>query len=291
MKPEDDLLKQFGLEDDEALREALSCISEVKVNPGLSKEAAWERFEQAIKEDSRQLPKARSSSFSVIWKVAASFVVILSLWLGFNAWNKVSYITANSQVKEIELPDNSIVTLNAASSLRFNRMGWKSSRRVSLNGEALFRVRKGSSFEVSALGNTVRVLGTEFNVFSREYFEVKCISGSVQVQIPGAQKIILDKGKAVKKTTNELPHQFDITTNAAGWVNGDFYYNRTDLKTVFDEIARQFNVHIVTNTAMDRQYSGYFNKTDLEQALRNICLPMGLQYKISNDSVIITKGI
>jgi ferric-dicitrate binding protein FerR (iron transport regulator) len=291
MKPEDDILRQFGLEDDKELREALSCISEVKVNPGLSKEAAWQRFEQSIKEDSRQLPKARFFSFSIIWKAAASVAVIVSLWLGFNAWNKVSYITANSQVKEIELPDKSIVTLNAASSLKFDRMGWKSSRKVMLTGEALFKVRKGSSFEVSALGNTVRVLGTEFNVFSREYFEVKCISGKVQVQIPGARKIILDKGKAVRKTTNELPQQYDISANAAGWINGDFYYNRTDLKTVFDEIARQFNVHIVTNTAMDRQYSGYFNKTDLERALRNICLPMGLQYKISNDSVIITKGI
>jgi ferric-dicitrate binding protein FerR (iron transport regulator) len=292
MKPEDDILKQFGLEDDQALRDALACMDNITVKPNISKESAWERFEQSVEENSRQLPDTRSFSFKLVWKIAASVaVLVVSAWFAFNAWNNVTYTTDNKQIKEITLPDNSTVTLNAASSLSFRKFGWKSTRKVLLTGEGLFKVTKGNSFEVISQGNTVKVLGTEFNIFSRNnYFEVKCISGKVQVQIPGSQKIILNKGKAVRKSETETPQEFNITANNSSWVNGDFYFNRIDLNLVLDEIERQFDVQIGGDTIMNRQYTGYFNKKDMNQALQNVCLPMGLNFKIINDTVIIKKG-
>lgn len=290
MKPEDDILKQFGLENDQALREALSCLDTMTVKPNLSKENAWEKFEESVRANA-PLPKTRTLTFNLVWKIAASLIIIVSAWFGFNAWNKVSYITYNNQIKEITLPDNSTVTLNAASSLSFTKVGWKSSRKVTLTGEGLFKVTKGNSFEVISQGNSVKVLGTEFNIFSRKnYFEVKCLSGKVQVQIPGSQKIILNKGKAVRKTENETPREYETTANTADWMKGDFYYDRVDLNMVFDEIERQFDVNIAGDTMLNRQYTGYFNKGDINQALQNVCLPMGLSYKISKDTVIIKKG-
>ena len=290
-EPEDDILKQFGFEDDELLRKTLSELDQLKVKPSLSKEEAWNRFEQAVVVRSNEKQRPNVITFGIVWKIAASILLILSLWLGLNAWNMASYATANNQVNEVVLPDNSTVRLNAASKLNYKKFRWNILRRVELSGEAYFKVNKGSSFEISTLGKTIKVLGTEFNVFSREnYFEVKCISGKVEVQIPGNEKIILTKGKALKKEPGDkAPTKFDITTNAATWINGDFYYNDTDINLVFDEIARQFNVYI-SRDKLDRRYTGYFNKSELKKALNSVCLPMGFTYSILKDTVMIKQG-
>jgi transmembrane sensor len=290
-EPEGDILKQFGFGDDQLLREVLSGMDQLRVEPIISKEEAWARFGQSVTMRQGMKPESRVWTWGLAWKIAASVVVLLSAWLGFRAWNKTSYVTANSQVKEFKLPDNSTVMLNASSKLTFEKFKWETSRRVELSGEALFMVKKGTHFEITTRGKIIRVLGTVFNVFSREnYFEVRCISGKVEVQIPGSTKVLLTKGNAVKQEARgKGPVTFDVTTSTGAWINGDFYYTDAELRLVFDEIARQFNVHI-SGEMIDRRYSGYFNKSTLTEALNNVCLPMGLTYRISKDTVIIRKG-
>jgi transmembrane sensor len=291
-EPDNDILKQFGFGDDDELRKALSELENLKVKPKLSKEDAWAKFEQSLVMRGNVKPKPEIISFGTVWKIAASVLLIISVWMGFRSWNSKSVVTANNQTIAITLPDGSNVTLNAASKLNYRKFLWKQSRKVELSGEALFKVNKGSSFEVIALGKTIRVLGTEFDVLSREnYFEVKCISGKVEVQIPGTEKVVLTKGTAIRKDhTDKVPVKQDITSNSGSWVNGNFYYNDADLNLVFDEISRQFNVHINKNE-LSRRYTGYFNKKSLTEALNNVCIPMNLTYSMIKDSVIIKQGL
>jgi Fe2+-dicitrate sensor, membrane component len=66
------------------------------------------------------------------------------------------------------------VNLNSSSQLSYSKNKWDSKREVTLNGEAFFKVSKGSTFDVITLNGKVSVLGTQFNVKQREnYFEVK----------------------------------------------------------------------------------------------------------------------
>jgi ferric-dicitrate binding protein FerR (iron transport regulator) len=290
-EPGDDILKQFGFGDDEQLRKALSELDKLKTKPLQSKAEAWAKFEQSVVSRDNTKPKSNLITVGLVWKVAASILVLIAVWMGFNTWTNVTCLTANNQTREVILPDHSTVTLNAASTLNYKKFRWNASRQVELSGEALFKVTKGSSFEIFSLGKTITVLGTEFNVFSREnYFEVKCISGKVAVQIPGTEKIMLTKGTAVKKEhKDKAPVKFDVPSGEASWINGNFYYNDADLNLAFDEIARQFNVTISRNLP-DRRYSGYFNKSGLKEALDHVCLPMNLTYNIIKDSVIIKQG-
>jgi ferric-dicitrate binding protein FerR (iron transport regulator) len=285
---EEDILKKFGLEDDVILRGALAGLDKMKVPPSTSKDEAWTKFEQSITMRSQVAPQLRVVSFAWVWKVAASLLLLVVSGIGFYVWNKVSYSTANNQIKEIVLPDNSTVTLNAASELTFYKFRWKTARKVRLSGEALFSITKGNGFLITTLGKTIQVRGTKFNVFSRNnYFEVKCFSGKVEVRIPRSEMIVLTKGRAVKKDAgSRAPTTYDITSHEASWIKGDFYYDGVDFNLVLDELARQFNVHIFADT-MHRRYTGYFNKSDLTKALNSVCLPMGLQYRMSGDSVLI----
>jgi transmembrane sensor len=101
---------------------------------------------------------------------------------------------------------------------------------------------------------------------------------------------MLTKGNAVKKDAgSKIPTTYNITTNEISWIKGDFYYDGADFNLVLGEISRQFNVHIAADT-IHRRYTGYFNKSNLTEALNSVCLPMGLQYRISKDSVIIKQG-
>jgi transmembrane sensor len=288
---EEDILKQFGLDDDPILREAMAGFDRMKVPPSISKEDAWARFEQSVVTKPQATPQARVVSLTWMWSVAASILCLIASGTGFYLWNKTSYSTANNEIKEIALPDHSTVTLNAASSLTFHKFRWKTSRKVELTGEALFNVTKGNGFRITTLGKTIQVWGTEFNVFSRnDYFEVKCLSGKVEVLIPGNKNIMLTRGNAVKKdAASKIPTTYNITTNEVSWIKGDFYYDGADFNLVLGEISRQFNVHIDADS-IHRRYTGYFNKSNLTEALNSVCLPMGLQYHISNDSVIIRQG-
>ena len=286
-EPEVDLLKKFGFEEDDFLREALLELKNLE-KPPTSKEDAWARFEQTLLEKSVAPAPVRFLPLSIIWKIAASVILIISLGFGFQIWNNVNISTVNNQIQKVTLPDQSVVTLNAATNLSYHKFRWSASRKVNLSGEALFSVTKGNHFEITTLGKTITVLGTEFNVFSRAaYFEVKCLSGKVAVQIPGKNKLLLTKGQGVRQDILQKSiAAFKVTNGVSTWIQGDFYYQDADLNLVLDELGRQFNVHIQKGN-FNRRYTGFFNKSDLGAALNRICLPMGLTYSVSKDTVAI----
>lgn len=287
MKEPEKILKKFGFEDDALLREALLAMESLQ-KPTTTKEEAWSRFEQSVQNKKVSVPLSMKNSYGLLLKIAASVLILISVGIGFKFWNTVDYTTTNNQIRKIVLPDNSIVTLNAATSLAYHKLGWLNSRKVTLSGEALFSITKGKTFEIATLGNTVTVLGTEFNVFSRkEYFEVQCHSGKVAVKTPGNPQLFLTKDEGVKKDNSQQSLlKFKVDHEAYSWVKGSFYYQDADLNRVLDELSRQFNVKIIHPEAT-RRYTGFFNKRDLTEALNNICLPMGLKYTVSKDTVVV----
>jgi transmembrane sensor len=71
------------------------------------------------------------------------------------------------------------------------------------------------------------------------------------------------------------------------WTSGEFYFNKAPLKDVFKEIERQFNVEIVYSSSENRLYTGYFNKKDLNDALRLVCIPMEVNYSVNERTIEI----
>ena len=188
-----------------------------------------------------------------------------------------------------ELPDASSVNLNALSTLTYNKSRWSKSREVHLEGEAFFKVAKGSTFEVKTDAGSVKVLGTEFNVKSRENnFEVTCYEGLVSVTFkehnlklyPGQRFAVID-GKIIEneKETQALP----------SWMAQESRFESRPLKFVLAELERQYNI-TVTTKAVDLQtmYTGGFTHTDLDLALKFITLPLQLEYQRNNSEIVIT---
>ena len=127
-------------------------------------------------------------------RVAAVVVAGLALFFIFFNKQELEVQTLAAETTNLTLPDASKVVLNAASSLTYNPKKWNSERKVTLKGEAYFKVAKGARFDVVTSEGVVSVLGTQFTVKQRDrFFEVICFEGLVPV-VSGNQKEKLSPG-------------------------------------------------------------------------------------------------
>ncbi len=224
--------------------------------------------------------------FSVVWKVAAVFALLLAGYY-YTTTLDTSVKTEIAQTQRFLLPDGSEVALNAASKITYNKKDWANIRELTLDGEAYFKVKKGSNFSVKTDEGTVSVLGTQFNVSARDgLFTVACFEGLVSVafndtllKLPAGQKIQIENGKLMLNEAN--PNHSPV------WLNDESSFENVSLQRVLEELERQFAVKVtVNNVNLDKKFTGTFTHKNLELALKSICEPLQLTYKISNNGAV-----
>jgi ferric-dicitrate binding protein FerR (iron transport regulator) len=190
-----------------------------------------------------------------------------------------------------DLPDGSIVQLNADSKLEYNKLLWLVNRNVSLKGEAYFDAEKGKKFTVFSERGQTQVLGTGFNVYSRNQdYKVECIEGSVKVSCIGSRDdIVLLAGDGVHFGTSDQVMLYNFSVEDRNdWRKGEFYFNNESLNSVFETLSRQFDIDLQFNRDINNiKYTGYFNDKNLENALKLICDPVDLSYHIKDGYVVI----
>lgn len=153
------------------------------------------------------------------------------------------------------LSDGTKVWLNAESTLKYPSRFANSERRVFLNGEAYFEVPQVETptgrmpFEVVSNGQTVAVLGTEFNISAYTAdVEIKTtlVAGSVEVvnhQSKAANRIKPGQQAIVAGTDTDIG-DVDIHQYTA-WKNGLFYFDGLSPQVAFDELARWYDLDII----------------------------------------------
>lgn len=191
------------------------------------------------------------------------------------------YETAYGEVRTIQLPDNSRVSLNAHSVLVVPRFGFGSgTREVRLMGEAEFSVKHTPShqqFVVRTLDQLeVQVLGTEFVVYSRPRGSKVVLSkGKVQLRsLTGGQarSLVMTPGDVVtmsKQGQFTLRHQQPLAVHTA-WKEHRLAFENTPISEVADRLAEQFGVKvIVTDSALaHRTIGGTFKAQTADQFLQ-----------------------
>lgn len=244
-------------------------------------------FESIQKKKVRRLPQTTSESFKRFLKIAAVFLVLAAGYL-FVSSMETSVSTQIAEKKTFTLPDNSIVELNSNSNVTYKKRNWKSERNISLDGEAYFKVMKGSKFNVETKQGIVSVLGTQFNVFSRDaIFSVNCFEGLVSVsfndtlyKLPAGNRISLEK--------NGLITQSKITSTQPDWINGESSFENATLATVIEELQRQYPIQIsAPDSLLQRKFTGSFTHTNIETALRSVCDPLRIGYSANGDEVTL----
>ncbi|TYA92239.1 FecR family protein [Seonamhaeicola marinus] len=235
-------------------------------------------------------PVKKLASFNRFLRIASVIVVGLGLYFAMFTNDSGSVQTLAGEKTTFELPDSSIVELNSLSSVTYNPKTWETERTLKLDGEAYFKVEKGSAFKVKTKAGYVTVLGTQFNVKQREkYFEVQCFEGVVSVEVDTLYRklkagdifLILNDNFKESKTLDTFPM----------WTKNMSDFKAVPVAHVLSEIERQYNVQVVhQNTNIDRLFTGSFPHDNLEEALTSITQPLSLSFSISKSNLITIHG-
>jgi transmembrane sensor len=164
-------------------------------------------------------------------------------------YNTLTVPIGNS--RDLTLPDGSEVSLDAGSSITYPVV-FKSERRVSMTGQAYFKVKHDTRhpFYTIVKGITIKDIGTEFNINAYDdepVVKTTLIQGSVKVNEtllkPGQQAQIKDNSIEVKQA------DMDAVT---AWKDNDFYFDNQSLKSSMRQIARWYNVKVVYNNVDEK---------------------------------------
>ena len=223
--------------------------------------------------------------------LAASLLIGLFFFLDkpTDEINSINYTTAFGEQKEVKLPDQSVVKLNALSGIELDTTSWKEKREIALTGEAFFDVVEGPEFKVDFKPGKLYVRGTKFDIQSREgSFVVECYSGRVAVYLK-KDSLILTKGQSAQfdGSGNMIPGTFKKDMPA--WFGGISTFEAQKLSVVFAELEAQFGVKVITQDIdVSRKFSGRFTHENLEKALKMVCTPMSIKYKIEDKKVFLS---
>lgn len=226
-----------------------------------------------------------------MFRAAAIFVLALGVTFAMKSFVPQTQTANFGEKTTFSLPDNSEVVLNSGSEINYKKWNWNSNRRIELEGEAYFKVSKGKRFEVQTNLGKVSVLGTQFNVKARKNrFDVMCYEGRVKVNYANTQ-IILTHGQSV---TFENGKQFNTTIKSSKpeWMNNQICFNKENIKSLLDEVQRQYNITIELNANDTTSlFTGKLPTKDLDMALQIISTTYHLEAKkVSKNKIIFDKN-
>lgn len=191
------------------------------------------------------------------WAMAASIlVIVVSIWLlqmNSGATDQ-TYTTSLGEIHKYELPDGSTVSLNANSSLRFDK-NWRRDglREVWLEGEAFFKVVKKTSdrakFVVHTEGPDIEVLGTQFNVNTRpQVTQIMLEEGKIQLKDRSGQEstrvmeerqlVEYKKGQDLSITSDVDPKRYRL------WLEGLFSIDDLTFDEVRAKIEEVYGIRV-----------------------------------------------
>ena len=203
----------------------------------------------------------------------------------------VFYSTGNAKRMNIILPDSSSINLNANSSISYNLEEWNDGKRiVNLIGEAYFNVRRipnGNKFRVFSGDVDVTVLGTAFNVKTRNNkSEIVLTEGDINLKV-GDQKLNMDPGDFISYSNkdNHIEAKKVKALDYIAWKDGITIFNNSLLE-VTRELESIFGIEFEfeDETLLERQVQISAPTDDISQALEIL----SLVYK--NDIEIKRKG-
>lgn len=251
-------------------------LNKVTLPSGAPKEIVWDQLQTILQTAPQPSIRPLWRHWGVVALFAASFVFFV-----LKFYRITVYCPAGERLTEV-LPDGSEVSLNAGSSLSYVRWGWRQNRAVTLDGEAFFKVQKGSRFTVESEQGTTEVLGTSFNIYARRAaYIVICETGKVLVTHGEQDSVYLKPQEKAILVDQKLQKQ-EKQPQELAWLEASFYFNAMPLQEVLEAIQRHYAISIkITPDLVKRyQYTGYFKQTQEPlETLQIITISLGLTVK------------
>ncbi|MDJ1492169.1 FecR domain-containing protein [Cytophagaceae bacterium DM2B3-1] len=223
----------------------------------------WTRIQKDIDDQEEQVIALRPQRSRWILVAASIVALLVCVWiLNTQYWGNEFVRTGYGQTRVITLPDSSVITLNANSSMSYPKR-WKwfnDSRKVYLKGEALFHVKhlnqdtnaikESERFVVRTDAIEVEVLGTVFNVKERRGLaQVALQTGRIQVKGLRGREISfeLKPGESAKyDIQRRLWEKKDTAVESAtAWTEQKLALSNTTVNDIIHELEDTYGYMVV----------------------------------------------
>lgn len=201
-----------------------------------------------------------------------------------NAYNTIT--TPKGGQYQVLLPDGTKVWLNAASSLKYPEVLGITERMVTLTGEAYFEVAKdGRPFYVNSKQQSVKVLGTHFNVntyMDDNVSKTTLLEGSIALNTSKSSKIIKPGQQALIGVNSLIAiDKYVDVQNVVAWKNGLFVFDNAGLKSILNQLERWYDIKIDYSDIPNKRYNGMVpRKAKLSEVLNMLELTGNINFKI-----------
>jgi len=248
--------------------------------PAYDKSVNYSSVRKKISKEKKKAPLLLKWTYTV----AASIALLIGIGYLFN--QTINYKTGYGELMSIKLPDSSEVILNSKSKIEYEKKKWKEKRTLTLDGEAYFKVNKGSLFTVDTDNGSVTVLGTKFTINSGpDIFEIVCYEGKVNVKTANSSKIIA-KGEAMRIVNNTIEN-WDLKQHAPSWLQNESSFISAPLSQVINALERQYNLRINSESIdTSLRFTGGFTHYDMKTALSIVFNSMGIKFTFDNERTI-----
>ena len=202
--------------------------------------------------------------------------------------------TPNGGQYQLELPDGSLVWLNATSSVHFPTSFVGKERRIEITGEAYLEVAKNRDmpFIVTLNNAEIRVLGTHFNVNAysdEDNVKTTLLEGSVEF-VHGVNANMLKPGQQSQLASDgvtKVVSNVDVDEVVA-WKNGMFDFENAGIETVMRQLSRWYDVEIEYKGKTDDLFIAEMRrKIKLSDALKALELTGKVKFEIQGRKIIV----
>jgi len=193
----------------------------------------------------------------------------------------------------VALSDGSVVMLNAGSKLSFPTGFRGAERKVALEGEAFFEVAKNPDmpFIVNVDGNSIRVLGTKFNVSSYKEdngVTATLLEGSILFSDKTNQHVKLKPNQQVISQPGKLTLTDVEAAEYLAWTRGDFLFNDMPISAVMQKLGRWYNVDADLQSLPDKNlYLKISRSANITDVLKLLSKATNLDFELDGNKVLL----
>ncbi len=191
----------------------------------------------------------------------------------------------------VKLEDGTQVSLNAASSITYPEKFDRNERRVSLKGEAYFKVAhdKNRPFLIEANNATIEVLGTSFNVNAYDNSVLTTlVEGSVKIRAGDKNNIIKPGEQALCQDEYIQISPANEQRNLA-WQRDEFYFDGNNITEICQQISRWYDVKFVgiENLSPNSSFKGSIARDqNLSKILNILAIATNGNFKMEMGTII-----
>ncbi len=264
-------------------------------------------FEKIRKKTDIDRYKSVSRKFVLksIFRYVAVACLFILLGVGVFQYTKYDYTSRNfivsadiGQKATVELPDGTIVFLNSGSTLTYNGAYNVQNRRVVLEGEAYFNVKKNmkKAFIVVTGDLEIEALGTSFDVkaYANDLsITTTLLEGKVSVRSE-SEEIILSPDKQVSfiRATNSFNEpQICNASRFVLWKDDELFFDCETLEQVSETLKKVYSIDIIfmSEEIKAHTFCGVINNTNIHNVLEYLSLTAPVDYEVKNNKIYFMK--